>query len=146
MVKGGTDKNKRATEALADIGAAVLNGAMSTFLAVVVLFFSSSYVFNVLSTQFALTVGLGLLHGLVALPVLLSILGPKPFSSAEEPAMEGKDSDVVPNATSTSHPAAESSGGSSSSENDNDLQLQEKQSAPSSSKAESQELYERVSL
>merc|ERR1712232_633728 len=83
MTKGGNDRNKRALESLADIGAAVLNGATSTFLAVVVLFFSSSYVFSVLSKQFALTVCLGCLHGLVLLPVLLSLLGPDPFESAE---------------------------------------------------------------
>jgi len=83
MVKGGDDKNKRAMEALADMGASVLNGAISTFLAVVVLLFSSSYVFRILSTQFALTVGLGVLHGLVGLPVMLSVIGPKPFASAE---------------------------------------------------------------
>jgi Niemann-Pick C1 protein len=85
MVKGGSSKDQRAIEALADIGASVLNGAMSTFLAVAVLLFSSSYVFRVLSTQFALTVGLGVLHGTVLLPVLLSFFGPKPFASAEEP-------------------------------------------------------------
>lgn len=55
MVKGGKDKNKRALEALADIGSAVLSGALTTFLAVVVLLFSSSYVFATLSIQFALT-------------------------------------------------------------------------------------------
>lgn len=100
MVKGGTDKNKRVTEALADIGAAVLNGALSTFLAVFVLLFSSSYVFSILSKQFALTVGLGLLHGLVALPVMLVVMGPKPFSSAEKLFSEGaKGGDMV----STAH-------------------------------------------
>lgn len=81
MTKVGSGE-ERATEALADIGAAVLSGATSTFLAVVVLLFSSSYVFSVLSKQFALTVGLGVLHGLVLLPVLLSLCGPKPFASA----------------------------------------------------------------
>lgn len=85
MVKGGDDKNRRALEALADMGASVLNGAISTFLAVVVLLFSKSYVFRVLSTQFALTVGLGVLHGLVMLPVMLSVVGPKPFAAAEKP-------------------------------------------------------------
>ena len=84
MVKGGTDKNKRALEALADMGAAVLAGGFSTFLAVVVLLFSTSYVFVVLSRQFCLTVVLGLAHGLILLPVMLSICGPKPFSSAED--------------------------------------------------------------
>jgi len=119
MVKGGEDKNKRATEALADIGAAVLSGALSTFLAVVVLLFSSSYVFNILSKQFALTVGLGLLHGLVALPVMLSILGPKPFSSAEEEVTrEGKDSDMAP--TAHANPMADSSSDENNKNEDND--------------------------
>ncbi|KAL3804398.1 hypothetical protein HJC23_011326 [Cyclotella cryptica] len=93
MVKGGYSKDNRVIEALADIGASVLNGALSTFLAVAVLLFSTSYVFRVLSIQFALTVGLGVLHGIVLLPVLLSILGPRPFSSAEEP--KNKDSELV---------------------------------------------------
>jgi Niemann-Pick C1 protein len=84
MLKGGDDRNNRALEALADIGAAVLSGAMSTFLAVVVLLFSKSYVFSILSKQFALTVGLGVLHGLVLLPVLLSLLGPKAFDAADK--------------------------------------------------------------
>eukprot|EP00977_Amphora_coffeiformis_P018262 scaffold6349_cov167-Amphora_coffeaeformis.AAC.6 len=83
MTKGGDDKNKRSLEALADIGAAVLSGALSTFLAVAVLLGSSSYVFEVLSRQFALTVALGIVHGLVLLPVLLSILGPAPYASAK---------------------------------------------------------------
>jgi len=91
MTKGGNDKNRRALEALADIGAAVLNGATSTFLAVVVLLFSSSYVFTTLSKQFALTVGLGVLHGLVLLPVLLSLFGPKPFASAKDDYISAKD-------------------------------------------------------
>merc|ERR1712232_1289178 len=88
MAKGGKDRNVRALEALADIGAAVLSGALTTFLAVVVLLFSSSYVFAPLSIQFALTVGLGVTHGLVLLPVLLSLLGPKPFASAHAPVSD----------------------------------------------------------
>ena len=90
MVKGGDDKDRRVVEALADVGASVLNGAMSTFLAVAVLLLSTSYVFEILSRQFALTVILGVLHGLVLLPVLLSVFGPRPFSSAE--AIEGEGS------------------------------------------------------
>jgi multidrug efflux pump subunit AcrB len=116
MVKGGTDKNKRVTETLADIGAAVLNGALSTFLAVVVLLFSSSYVFNVLSKQFALTVGLGLLHGLWALPVMLATMGPKPFSSADEPSSEGEADKSM---ARTGHASVDSSN-SESNDNQND--------------------------
>merc|ERR1719223_2240570 len=90
MAKGGEDKNKRALEALADIVSAVLSGALTTFLAVVVLLFSSSYVFATLSIQFALTVGLGATHGLILLPVLLSIFGPKPFASAHDDKDDGE--------------------------------------------------------
>ena len=46
--------------------------------------------FKTLSTQFALTVCLGVVHGLVLLPVMLSVVGPAPFSSAEPPAGEGE--------------------------------------------------------
>merc|ERR1719223_294231 len=99
MLKGGDNKNRRVLEALADIGAAVLSGATSTFLAVVVLLFSTSYVFVPLSKQFALTVGLGVIHGLVLLPVLLSLFGPKPFEAAEMPSGKSKvdeEADDIP--------------------------------------------------
>lgn len=42
MVKGGPKKDQRVIESLADIGASVVNGALSTFLAVAVLLFSTS--------------------------------------------------------------------------------------------------------
>jgi len=120
MTKGGDDKNKRATEALADIGAAVLNGATSTFLAVFVLLFSSSYVFSTLSKQFALTVGLGILHGLVLLPVLLSLFGPKPFESAEEDDTDDIDytsgaKDITTDETAHGKDIAETGDGSTNS-------------------------------
>jgi len=83
MMKAGGSRNDRVTDALADIGAAVLSGATSTFLAVAVLLGSSSYVFQTLSVQFAITVALGITHGLILLPVLLSLIGPhRPFRSA----------------------------------------------------------------
>ena len=88
IVKGGDDKDKRALEALADIGAAVLSVAILSFLVVVLVFlFSSSHVlFGVtLSRQFVLTVFLEVIHGLVLLPVLLSLVGPAPFASAKDP-------------------------------------------------------------
>lgn len=80
------------TETLADIGAAVLCGATSTALAVAVLLGSSSYVFEILSTQFALTVALGVSHGLILLPVMLSLFGPKPFAAAEK--LDGQEDSV----------------------------------------------------
>jgi multidrug efflux pump subunit AcrB len=66
-------------EAMIDIGIAVINGAVSTLCAVVVLGFSSSYVFKSFFKQLLLCIIFGLAHGMVLLPVLLSIVGPPAF-------------------------------------------------------------------
>jgi predicted RND superfamily exporter protein len=108
QTKGGIDKDRRSLEALADIGAAVLSGAMSTFLAVAVLLFSSSYVFKILSKQFALTIFLGVIHGLVLLPVLLAVFGPKPFASAEDLDMPTREP-TVDKIADTAHASADNS-------------------------------------
>jgi len=83
MLYPGTP-NARAVHAVGNIGAAVLNGALSTFLAIMLLSVSESYVFRVLFKQFFATVILGAAHGLILLPVLLSLLGPEPFSRSEQ--------------------------------------------------------------
>ena len=59
-----------------NIGPAVLNGGISTFLAFVMLAGSKSYGFSVFFKIFFLVVTFGLFHGLVVLPILLSMLGP----------------------------------------------------------------------
>lgn len=80
MTKAGT-RSERVTACLADVGAAVMNGGLSTFFAVVLLSASASYVFRVLFQQFFLTVVLGLGHGMILLPVLLSFCGPPAYAS-----------------------------------------------------------------
>ena len=75
-------RDERAIQAIGNIGAAVLNGALSTFLAIMLLSMSESYVFRVLFKQFFATVLLGAAHGLILLPVLLSLVGPDAFSRA----------------------------------------------------------------
>jgi predicted RND superfamily exporter protein len=82
MVKNASNKSERVIMALEDIGGAVLNGAISTFLAVVVLSASESYVFRVLFKQFFLTCLFGVFNGMVFLPVLLNWFGPEPYASA----------------------------------------------------------------
>lgn len=79
MTKAGDDRNERVMETLSDVGTAVLNGAITTFLAVAILLMSESYVFWVLSRMFMLTVVFGVANGLILLPVLLSLVGPKAF-------------------------------------------------------------------
>jgi len=62
--------------ALTTIGPAVFNGGFTTFLAVVLLGASQSQVFITFFKVFFLTVTFGQFHGLVLLPVLLTIFGP----------------------------------------------------------------------
>jgi len=82
MLKGGDNRTERVIEALTDIGSPVLNGAISTFLAVVVLSVSKSYVFRAMFIQFFLTVIFGVLNGLTLLPVLLCYVGPPAYVGA----------------------------------------------------------------
>ena len=76
MVEQG-NKNVRVQQTLKNIGPAVLNGGLSTFLAFILLATSKSHVFATFFKIFFLVVIFGLYHGLVFLPVLLSIAGPK---------------------------------------------------------------------
>jgi len=81
MKMPGKSRSERVVKTLGDVGAAVLNGGISTFLATMVLAFSKSYVFRVLFQTFFLTVVLGLAHGMILLPVLLSLVGPAPYNN-----------------------------------------------------------------
>lgn len=99
-----------------DIGPAVLNGGSSTFIAVMIFATSESHVFSsffkvnrekprafafpqtgklILRQVFMLVVVFGLFHGLVVLPVLLSLVGPKPYShdDGDEDAEDKLDAD-----------------------------------------------------
>merc|ERR1711860_235558 len=67
----------------------ILNGGITTFLALVLLGFSQSHVFITFFKVFLLTVLFGLFHGIVFLPVLLSLLGP----SHDEDEVPGDQSD-----------------------------------------------------
>lgn len=73
--------DERLKNSLADMGVAVFNGAISTFLAVIVLSSSESYVFVTFFRQLFLCIVFGLGHGLVLLPVLMSLFPPKPFDA-----------------------------------------------------------------
>lgn len=69
------------------ISCAVLNGGFSTLLAVILLTFSDVYVFVAFFKIFVLVVAFGLYNGLVVLPVLLSLIGPKsaPLENIPDP-------------------------------------------------------------
>eukprot|EP00210_Caulerpa_lentillifera_P009527 g9085.t1 len=82
------DPNERLVAALRDMGPAVFNGAMSTFIAVLVLAMTDSYIFNVFFSSLFLCVILGMAHGVVFLPVCLSILAPAPHAEEMDSTKE----------------------------------------------------------
>eukprot|EP01026_Neomeris_dumetosa_P002824 TRINITY_DN1075_c0_g3_i4.p1 TRINITY_DN1075_c0_g3~~TRINITY_DN1075_c0_g3_i4.p1 ORF type:complete len:941 (-),score=122.47 TRINITY_DN1075_c0_g3_i4:1066-3888(-) len=72
--------NSRMCGALGEAGVGIINGAISTFLAVLCLSGSESYVFNTFfSALFLVTVN-GIIHGMLILPVFLSLLQPGPHA------------------------------------------------------------------
>ena len=75
VVEGSRDERMRKT--LINTGPAVLNGGISTFLAFVLLSLSKSIIFLTFFKIFFLVVAFGLFHGLLFLPVVLSLVGPK---------------------------------------------------------------------
>ncbi|XP_076280248.1 patched domain-containing protein 3 isoform X1 [Lasioglossum baleicum] len=70
-------KKERAIATLSIIGPAVFNGGLSTFLAFVLLGSSEAYIFSTFFKLFTCVVMFGLFHGLLFLPVILSLLGPE---------------------------------------------------------------------
>lgn len=124
-------RRERVHFSLATMGSSVFNGGVSTFIAVLVLAFSQSYIFIVFFKQFFGIVIFGLFHGLVFLPAILSLIGPQGSVLAEayeshelKMHAEGDDSSES-HTTSTSGetppPAGDSESGSSSSESDSEL-------------------------
>jgi len=85
MHKQGT-RVERAQKAVSQMGLSVINGAVSTFLAVCLLGLSKSYVFVVLFKMFFLTSVFGAFHGLLFFPILLSLVGPGAFPETHSDA------------------------------------------------------------
>jgi predicted RND superfamily exporter protein len=85
-------RRERAAATLVDIGPAVLNGGISTFIAFILLVTSDSHVFSSFFKIFFLVVVFGLFHGLLLLPVILRLAGPAAYTRADSsnPAEENK--------------------------------------------------------
>lgn len=82
MTVTGT-RSDRVQETLGKMGPPVFYGGFSTFLAFALLASSNSYVFTTFFKVFLLVVIYGLFHGLFFLPVILSWIGPQPYSTAD---------------------------------------------------------------
>lgn len=72
----------RAQAALHHIGGEVLAGAFTTWLAISVMGFAEHYVFQTCFKMYFAIVVAGAWHGLVVLPIVLSIIGPPSCSMA----------------------------------------------------------------
>jgi len=70
-------RQERVERAVEEMGTAVIHGAFSTFLAVLILSVSQSYIFRVFFKQFFGICIFGASHGLVFLPIMLSFMGPE---------------------------------------------------------------------
>ncbi|XP_035527282.1 patched domain-containing protein 3 [Morone saxatilis] len=68
-----SDINEKAIDALAHLGYPILQGALSTVLGVVALSMSGSYIFRTFFKIVFLVITFGLLHGLVFIPVFLTL-------------------------------------------------------------------------
>ena len=85
MFKASTGTSQqRALKALGRIGPCVFNAVVSTFLAVLVIGFSKSYIFRVFFKAFFLCVVVAGAHGLWLLPLLLSLLGGDNLGDGED--------------------------------------------------------------
>ena len=75
-------RHRRACYALDSMGSPVLCAGFSTFVAVVPLYLSNSYIFNSFFKLLSMVLGFGLWMGIIVLPLLLTYWGPKPFPNA----------------------------------------------------------------
>jgi len=77
------NREEKVLDMLSTMGASILTGAVSTFLGTAALAFSSSKLFFTIFVAFVGMVILGSAHGLILLPVLLSMFGPEDQSRQE---------------------------------------------------------------
>ena len=88
----GNSRTQKTKETLETLGASVMVGGLSTLVGVLPLALSSSEIFFTTFIIFFGLVFLGLLHGLILLPVLLSMFGPLDSIEAE---VESKSDEAV---------------------------------------------------
>jgi uncharacterized membrane protein YdfJ with MMPL/SSD domain len=71
-----TTRDDKVKDTLKTMGMSIMLGGLSTFVAVIPLAFSTSAIIGNVFTSFFAMVTLGVAHGLIFLPVVLSIVGP----------------------------------------------------------------------
>ena len=86
----GLRRRDRAIHALYSVGMPIVQGSLSTMFAIFLFAFSSHYAFRVFFKSLTLVILFGVAHGLVFLPVVLSVLGPQSTSSVQQTPRKSK--------------------------------------------------------
>ncbi|XP_071114245.1 patched domain-containing protein 3-like [Haliotis cracherodii] len=76
MLGTGSTRHEKAKYAIVHASGPILNGAISSFLGVIVLVFSESYIFKSFFNIMLTVMLFGMLHAVFLLPVILSLIGP----------------------------------------------------------------------
>ncbi|XP_046556187.1 patched domain-containing protein 3-like [Haliotis rubra] len=97
MLGEGRNRREKVESAIAHAAGPILNGGMSSFLGILVLVFSKSYIFNSFFKIMFTVILFGMLHAVFLLPLILSILGPV-TTSAVRP--QSKPTDPAPSISS----------------------------------------------
>eukprot|EP00004_Rigifila_ramosa_P003663 TRINITY_DN1390_c0_g1_i1.p1 TRINITY_DN1390_c0_g1~~TRINITY_DN1390_c0_g1_i1.p1 ORF type:complete len:911 (+),score=232.44 TRINITY_DN1390_c0_g1_i1:102-2735(+) len=80
QVNDGT-KSVRARKGVEDMGRAIISGAFATFLGILMLAFAPTAINRTFFTMMTGVIVVGCVHGILFLPVLLSLVGPRSFAS-----------------------------------------------------------------
>lgn len=88
----GKTREEKIKEMMTTMGTSILLGGTSTFLGTMPLVFSQSLVFSTAFSAFVIMVLLGLSHGLILLPVLLSLFGTT--SSPKHPSITNRSESI----------------------------------------------------
>jgi len=84
-------RDARVIDTLETMGASILLGGLSTFLGILPLCLSTSTILRTVFTSLCTMVVLSITHGLIFLPVVLSVLGPEPKALPKEPRASKMD-------------------------------------------------------
>lgn len=80
-----TTPDEKVRDCLYSLGLPIVQGALSTILGLLALLLAGTYIFLVFFKMVFLTIFLGAVHGLLLLPVLLSLFGPCESADKEKP-------------------------------------------------------------
>ena len=89
-----TTREAKVQETLRTMGASMFVGGVTTFLSVCPLVFSTTYIFMTVFWAFVGIVLLGFTHGLILLPVVLSLIGPVATHQGPPPEKEVEQSSI----------------------------------------------------